>query len=449
MKAAEMQRSKLPEVMMKYGEALYQLGQFELSRQIYTKVAADLPANPYSLQALSMVAHSAFQAGTYQEAERWYRRIISEFPDSTRQVERAHKMIASAGFKIAESMKVTGDTTAAAQAFMSLADSSNDEEISKRALLEAATIYENNGAMTRAIAAYEHFYAKFPHAEGAEAALLKAGQLAEDQADWPHAVQNYIALANAFPVSQHASRAVFQAGQCYENARDTVNAITTYRRFAQTYKDDVAQLLEVMGKIGELCYYQNQFPEAKKSLQETIAAYRKFKEREEAVDEYVPAQAQFLLAEMRFLEYRKVELVPPFERNFKKKKNLFNDVLAAYRDASAYQVADWSTAASHKIGESFEEFARAFSEAPRPTGLSEAEGAVYEESLTQNIRPFKERALETFRANLRMAEENSVQNEWVTKSLQRAEALAAELGIATNGDLGHSSSNGTVEQSTN
>ena len=445
----EMQPAKLPDVMMKYGETLYQLGQFELSRQVYVKVATELPPNKYSLQALSMVAHSTFQAGEYLASEKWYRKIISDFPDSARHVERAQKMIASAGFKLAESQKTSGDTTAAAQAFVALAGSSKDEEISRRSLLEAAAIYENNADKTQARIVYEQLYTQFPNAEGAELALLKAGQLAEDLADWPHAIQNYLALAEAFPASPHAGRTVFQAGQCYENARDTVNAVTTYRRFAQAYKDNAAQLLEVMGKLGELYFYQGQFAEAKNALQATIAAYRKFVEREEAVDEYIPAQAQFLLAEIHFQDYRKVELTPPFERNFKKKKKLFNEAMAAYRDASEYQVADWTTAASHKIGESFEEFARAFSEAPRPTGLSEADIAVYEESLMQKVRPFKERALETYRANLKMAEENNVQNGWVTKSRQRVEALAAELGIATNGETEHSSSNGTVEQSTN
>jgi TolA-binding protein len=443
------QRRKLPDVLMKYGETLYHLGQFELSRQVYVKVATELPPNPYSLQALSMVAHSTFQSGEYLASEKWYRKIISDFPDSARHVERAQKMIASAGFKLAENQKTAGDTTAAAQAFVALAGSSKDEEISRRSLLEAAAIYENNTDKSQARIVYEQLYSQFPNAEGAELALLKAGQLAEDLADWPRAVQNYLKLAEAFPVSPHASRAVFQAGQCYENARDTVNAVTTYRRFAQTYKADAAQLLEVMGKLGELYFYQSQVAEAKKALQETIAAYRKFVEREEAVDEYIPAQAQFLLAEIHFQDYRKVELTPPFERNFKKKKNLFNKTLAAYRDASEYQVADWATAASHKIGESFEEFARAFSEAPRPAGLSEADVAVYEESLMQKVRPFKEKALETYRANLKMAGENNVQNDWVTKSRQRIEALAAELGIATEGEPEHSSSNGTVEQSTN
>jgi hypothetical protein len=48
-----------------------------------------------------------------------------------------------------------------------------------------------------------------------------------------------------------------------------VNAITTYRRYTQTYKEDAAQLLEVMGKLGELYFYQGQFAEAEELYVQT------------------------------------------------------------------------------------------------------------------------------------------------------------------------------------
>jgi TolA-binding protein len=442
-------QDKLPEVMMKYGETLYKLGQFELSRQVYVKVATELPANKFALHAMTMIAQSTFQTGDYQESEKWFRRIISDFPDSTRQVERAQKMIASATFKIAEDLKTGGDALVAAKAFVTLADSSSDEEISKRSFLEAATLYENSGDKAKSMAVYQQLFKKFPNAEGADLTLLKAGKLAEELNDWPQAAHNYIMLANTFPVSQHAPHAVFQAGLCYENARDTLNAISTYRRFAQTYKDDASQLLEVMVKLGELHFQRSQLVDARSWLQETIATYRKFVEEQKPVDEYMPAQAQFLLAEMRFNDYCKIELTPPVDRNFQKKQKLFNEVLVAYRDAAEYQVAEWTTAASCKIGATFEEFARAFVEAPPPAGLSEADLAVYEESLEQKIRPFKEKALETYRSTLRLAAENNVQNAWVTSSRQRAEALASELGIPSVGQAMPPPSNGSLEHSTN
>jgi len=438
-------REKLPEVLMKYGETLYKLGQFELSRRIYVKVATDLAPNEFVLQANTMVGQTNFLLHNYAEAETWYRKIVTDFPDSTRQVERAQKIIATSRFKIAEDMKTQGNVIAAAQAFANLADSSHDAEIAEHALVEAATLYENNGNQASAMGVYEQLYAKFPESERAQLALLKAAQLAEEQSNWQRAVQNYLRLANDFPVSEHAPKAVFQAGRCYENARDTLNAIATFRRYAQTYKEEPSQLLEVLVKIGELYQGQDEVNLAEMSFQETITNYNDFLQESKPVDEYFPAQAQFLIAEIRFQEYRQIDLVPPVDRNFQKKQKLFNEVMALYRAAAEYQVADWTTAASYKIGATFEEFARAFSEAPRPDGLSETDLGRYEEALKQKVRPFKERALETYRATISLAEENNVSNEWVENSRQRAEALAAELGVASNGEATPPPSDGAAE----
>lgn len=439
-----MTSEKLPEILMKYGETLYNLEQFELSRRVYAKVATELPPNKFVLPATAMVAQCAFRMENYLDAEKWYRTITTDFPDSTRHVARAQKMIASAQFKFAENLKAKGDTVIAAQAFEHLASSSHDAEIAERSLIEAAALFEKDGNKAQAMVIYELLYEKFPASERADEALFKAGQLAEDLNDWQRAVQNYLTLANTFPDSAHAPPALFHAGQCYENTKDLGNAIITFRRYTQIYRNEPSQLLEAIATLGALYYQQGQLHWALREFQETISTYRQFLGESKPVEEYLPAQAQFMIGEIHFQSYRQIELVPPVDRNFQKKQALFNQVLTAYRDAADYQVAEWTTAASYKIGATFEEFCRAFVEAPRPAGLTAADLTRYEESLQQKVRPFKERALETYNANLRLAEENNVQNEWVENSRKRAQALALELGLASLGAATTSSANGTV-----
>jgi hypothetical protein len=135
-----------------------------------------------------------------------------------------------------------------------------------------------------------------------------------------------------------------------------------------------------------------------------------------------------MIGEIRFEGYRQVNLDPPMDRSLKRKQTLFNEVLAAYKDAAMYQVADWTTAASHRIGAAFEEFARFFWESPRQKIAADLL-AKYEEQLQQKIRPFKERALDTYQANVKQAEENGINNQWVEQSRQRMQALASELGV--------------------
>lgn len=122
----------------------------------------------------------------------------------------------------------------------------------------------------------------------------------------------------------------------------------------------------------------------------------------------------------------------------------FKDVQTAYTTAAKYQVGEWATAAVHRIGSAFEEFARAFWESPRPSLEGDLK-VQYEQKLDERIRPFKEKAYETYEANLRQARENEISNDWVDQSRTRLQTLAAELGRelppeeqvapATNGTL--------------
>lgn len=436
---------KLPDVLMKYGETLYTLEQFKLARRIYEKVATMSPPNKFVLPATAMVAQCEFRAQDYAKAEKWCRAIAANFPDSTRQVDRAQKMIASARFKLAENMKSNGNSELAAQAFENLARSSHDPEITERSLIAAASLFEKTGDKQRALATYERLHETFPASVTADEALFRAGQLAEDLNDWRRAIQNYMILANAFPDSALASKGLFRVGQCHETIKDFAGAISAFRRYKQTYPDDPAQLLEAITALGIMYYNQGHLHLSLLEFQETLSAYRQFRAAATPVDEYLPAQAQFMIGEIRFQSYRQIELASPLDRSFQNKQALFNEVLAAYRDAAEYGVAEWTTAATYKIGATFEEFCRALWEAPRPAGLAEADAAHYEASLQQKIRPFKERALETYRANLRLAEENDVRNEWVDNSRKRVDALMFDLGLASLGTAIPVSLNGTAQ----
>jgi tetratricopeptide (TPR) repeat protein len=300
--------------------------------------------------------------------------------------------------------------------------------IAELSLVEAALQYEQAGNKNKAIELYEKLYYKFPGSSRVDEALFKAATLCEELNNWTRAAQNYLALVSVHENSPYASKAVFASAQCYENAGLLENALKTYDRYLATYQNDPAQYLEALCRAGEICYKRKDYSQAASYFQRTIEGYRGYARESQPVDVYMPAQAQFLLGEIRFDSYRQVNLEPPLDRNLQRKQTLFNEVLAAYKDAAAYQVADWTTAASYRIGSVFEEFARFFWESPRQQIAAELL-AKYEEQLQQKIRPFKEKALAAYHANVKQAEENGINNEWIEQSRQRIQVLAAELGV--------------------
>lgn len=425
---------KLPEILMKYGETLFGLGEYAMAEEIYTKITNELPSSRFVVQAHLLNAQSAIQAERYVDAEKWARAVVEKFPDSTRQVERAQRIINSAKFKLAEGFKNRGDYNIAAQAFDNIAASSKDTVIAELALVEAALQYEKVGSKEKAIDTYEKLYYKFPNSTRVDESLFKAALLSEELNNWTRAAQNYLTLANVRAQSPYAAKAIFAAAQCYENANLTDNSLKTYERYLTEHQTDPPQYLEALCRVGEIYYKRKELPQAENYFKRTIDTYHKFVNEAKPVELYMPAEAQFMLGEIRFENYRQVNLEPPMERSLKRKQTLFNEVLAAYKEAAAYQVADWTTAASYRIGAVFEEFGRFFWESPREQ-IAEELLAKYEEQLKQKIRPFKERALETYQANVKQAEANGINNQWVEQSRDRLHALASELGVelSTNG----------------
>jgi hypothetical protein len=149
------------------------------------------------------------------------------------------------------------------------------------------------------------------------------------------------------------------------------------------------------------------------------------------VEEYIAAKAQFMIGEINFEKYQQVKLVPPLNVSLKKKKELLQTVLQEYVSAGKFQVAEWTTASLFKTGLTFEDFAEAFVNSTVPPELSSEEKQEYLNGLNQQAIPFKQKALDVYKANVSSAEKSNIQNEWIEQSKQRMEKLIIELGLGT------------------
>ena len=196
---------------------------------------------------------------------------------------------------------------------------------------------------------------------------------------------------------------------------------------ATLYRIPSADLLECLFKSGEMALKVNNSSGALLAFGKTIETYDRMQNQGAQVDIYFVAQAQFMIGEVHYEDYRKVELTPPFKPNLEKKIDKLKQVLNDYKDAASYHVADWTTAASYKIGKSFEELVRAFMEAPIPDGLDGEQIEIYKANLAQYAKPYKEQALQTYQKNLEQAEANNIDNFWIKESRKRYEALLVEL----------------------
>ncbi len=419
------------EVIMKYGETLYELGCWELAARAYQRAVADQYTNsPYYGQAINMVAQSYFKLGEYQKAETWFQRLAEAFPDSTQYVEKARKMISSANFKVAEKLKESGDVSQSALKFLTLAFSTKDVEIARAALVEAATQFEQAGDLDKAIKAYERMINEQPNISFIDEVYVKLGLLYEKRENWLRASDNYLKLVSIRPESKLAPRALLNAGNCFEQLKLWSKAKQIYQQYANSYASiNPDDYIESCYKIGEMSLNMKDEDSALKEFARTVQVYHELKRKNISVEEYLPAKAQFMIGEINFEKYQQVKLVPPLNVTLKKKKDLLQVVLQEYVTAGKFQVAEWTTASLYKTGLTFEDWADAFVNSPVPPELSDEEKQEYINGLQQQALPFRQKALEVYKANVASAQRSNIQNEWVEQSKQRMEQLIIDLGL--------------------
>jgi len=419
------------EVAVNYAKNLYDLNDFTLAEKLYRQVAEQDTTGKFAPKALLMLGQSEFSLGHFTEVEKWMGRIYNQFPDSIQFIRKANTLMASAQYKQAEEYAASGDSQKAALAFEDIALSTADSAVAERALFEAALQYQRVGDLHKAILLFEQFPVKFPLATRRLDAYYKAATLSEEIQDWDNAAKNYLILYKIAPKSDYAKNSLFSAARCYENNKKVDFARKYYEEYTLVYTDDPDKYLEAAFKKGELSYETGHFARGLKDFQFVLAAHRKFvKENNSEVESYFPANSQYMIGEIKFDQFRKIKLSRQLKRRLKQKQAKFREVVKAYTAAAHYKVAEWTTASSFKIGQAFEEFAQAIWDSPRPKNLKEPDLKTYNAKLLQTVLPLKQKALTTYEANIKQADENSIDNYWISESRKRVQALKTELQSA-------------------
>ena len=422
------------EVLMKYAETLYGLKEWDLAAKVYKKtISAEFRDSPYYGQSINMIAQCYLKMGNYQQSEQWFNNLADAFPDSAQYVKRAKKMLASAKFKIAENLMKQGKPNKAAANFLKLAFSTNDEEIAKASIFQAASQFEQAGELDKAVKAYERMLEERPNISFKDELLMKMALLYEKQENWLRASEKYLILVDQCPSSKLNAPALLKTAHCYGQMKLWYKCRQIYQRYCNRFSYlDADDYIEALYKIGEISYNNKDDRSALEEFTTTVRKFKQLKQSGKSVQEYYPAKAQFMIGEINFKKYARVKIVPPLNISMKKKTQLLQTVLKEYIEAGKYQVADWTTASSYKIGKTFENLAEAIETAPIPAEYTEEEKQTYLQAINKQVISAKEKALNIYNGNITNAEKNNIHNEWIDNSKERIKQLILELSEQTN-----------------
>ena len=148
---------------------------------------------------------------------------------------------------------------------------------------------------------------------------------------------------------------------------------------------------------------------------------------------YLAAQSSSVLAQAQYESYLAIKLGYPLKQSLAAKKEAMQHTLAAYQRTDEYGVAQFSTFASCRIAQVYQQLSIDLLASERPGNIDALALDQYELMLEEQAFPFEEKAIAIHEANARRSWDG-VYDEWVRQSfLALAEILPARYGKTETG----------------
>lgn len=413
-------------VLTAIAEDLFQQNQFDLAIAVGGAVVAKQPAVDGGLlrTAWTVIAHSQFDLEKFAVAESSYYSLRNFTPvDDAEASQEIKDRIASSIYKQGEQARDDGDLEAAVMHFTRLGQAVPDSSIRATAEYDAAAALINLQAWDRASGALEQFRAQYPDSEFADditqnlaVTYLEAGKSGQAAAEFERIASTESADAEV------RREALWRASDLYKQTGEVSNEQRVLNDIVARYPNPIAESIEARFRLLEIARVSASGQAVTAQLEELIQVDRTAGAQRSDRTRYLAATASLELAEPVRRRFEVVKLSQPLANSLKLKKELMEDVIAAYTGAAEYGVAEVTTAATFRLGEVYEQFSSSLMESDRPQELAADALEQYEILLEEQAFPFEEKAIDLYKANADRAPDG-VYDEWVQRSFERLASL--------------------------
>ena len=199
-------------------------------------------------------------------------------------------------------------------------------------------------------------------------------------------------------------------------------ALLVYVKMVDYFPVPIEGAIETRHKMAEIYLEQGERKQYIYQLKQIVAGDAVAGKGRTDRTKFLAAKASLVLAEPKLEEFKKVELVKPFKKNLKKKKNRMRSAIDTYSKLVEYQVGEVTAAATFYIAEIYYEFSVALMESERPTNLNDEELEQYELVIEEQAYPFEEKAIGVHEKNMELLDVG-IYNEWIDKSIAKLAVL--------------------------
>jgi tetratricopeptide (TPR) repeat protein len=412
-------------VLTAAAEDLYALEDYLAAAVAARALIERYPTSDVALRrtAWTVAAHSAFEVGDYPVAEPAYVEVLALTPVEDEGRQALIDNLAASIYKQGEQANEAQDYRAAAGHFLRITESAPTSSIRPSAEYDAAAALMKLQEWTAAASVLDDFRAAFPDHELNREATKQLANVYRQGGETLLAAGEYERVAAEATDPELEREALLSAGELYEQARDVDSTLAVYERYVAKFAQPVDVAVETRSKLAEMYRARGDDARYREHLTALVAADAGAGAERTDRTRFLAAQAGLVLAEPRYAAFDAVRLVEPLQQNLARKRELMDAALIAYEDLVAYEVGDVTTAATFQMAEIYANFSRSLLDSERPTGLSPAESAEYEDALEEEAFPFEERAIEVHEANVELMIAAGVYNRWVEQSFARLATL--------------------------
>jgi cellulose synthase operon protein C len=404
-------------VLTNAAEKLYALNDTEQAATVAQQVLAlDPPAAAAQRRvAWTVVAHTAFERGAFDRAERAYGEVIALTPEKEKGRNELVERQAAAIYKQGEKARAEGKSRDAVAHFERVATVAPQSTVRATAQYDASAALIGLKDWDGAARTLEDFRQRYPNhpLQGEVSGKLALAYL--EKGNWAQAAGELERIAATSKDPKVARDALWQAAELYEKAKARAPATKAYERYLKQNPEPLEPAVEARWRLARIAKEDGQPARELALMKEIFQADQTGGGARTNRTRYLGASAALALAEPAFDAYRKVALVEPLAKQLKLKKAKMEEVLKAYSVAADYGVADVTTAATFHIASLYHDFGKALMSSQRPKKLSKAELEQYNVMLEEQAYPFEEKATELHELNARRAA-SGIYDKWVKSS---------------------------------
>ena len=406
-------------VLTRSAQLLLEQKRYEEAVLVATKLVGwePQPSQDSLRSAWLVIGVSEFELLHYENSEEAYKQVLLLPEDTVISYDDVRERQAASVFKQGEMHLFYDEKSLAIDDFLRVRQIQPNSEIAIKGMYDGGTYLMDLQQWQDAERVFSDFRRLYPEHSLSQTLEPKMITVYQKTGQWGLAAVELLALVEVSEDPEVARSSLYLAAEYFEKSGNQNEAIRLYRDYAHKYPEPYAIVLEARFKLSELYAVQNSQEKRNFWLAKIISGDAAVKGSSERSDRsiFLAAMASVELADQNYTQYERIKLTLPLKKSLKNKKSALDKTIKAYQKVLSYGVAEFTTQASHRIGEVYHTLSRDLIESQRPKGLDELALEQYEILLEEQAYPFEDKAIEVYEANSRKAW-LGIYDQWVERS---------------------------------